>query len=417
MSKENIIIGLDLGTSQIRTIVAQVQGDDSRPLVLGVGTAPSAGITGGVVVDMEETIGAINRSKEEAERIAGVPVEHAFVSINGKNITTQFSKGLVAVSRADCEISEEDANRVINAAQAVSMPNNKEIISVIPCGYTIDEQDVIKSPVGMNGKRLEVNALLIQGATHFIKNLQKCVEQRCGIEIDDLVFAPIAATKAVVSRRQKELGVVVVDMGKETTGMTVYEDGSIIAAKVIPVGSGHITNDIAIGLRTSIDVAEKIKLGYGNAISADVDKKEEIDLSEMDSGEEGIFKRQYVSEIIEARVEEIFQLVDAELKKLDKSGMLPAGVVITGGGAKLPGIVNLSKKMMRLPAQVGYPMEMNGIVDKIDDPEFATSVGLLLTEADDNGLFISSSGSGINIDRLGKHLGRKLGKIFGGILP
>lgn len=413
MSKENIVIGLDLGTSQIRTIVAQVQGDDSRPLVLGVGSALSAGISNGVVVDMEETIGAINKSKEEAERIAGIPIEHAFVSINGKHISSQFSKGVVAVSRADGEISEEDVNRVINAAQAISVPNNKEIINVIPCNYTIDGQDQIKYPVGMNGVRLEVNALLVQGAAHFIKNLQKCVEQRCGIDIDDLIFAPMAATKAVVTRRQKELGVVVVDLGKETTGIAVYEDGNILSAKVIPVGSGHITNDIAIGLRTSIDVAEKIKLGYGNAIVADVDRTEEIDLNEIDSGEEGVFKRRYVTEIIEARVEEIFSLVDSELKKLDKSGMLPAGVVITGGGAKLPGIVNLAKKVLRLPAQVGYPMEMNGIVDKIDDPEFATSVGLILWEADDNGIFSPEKSNGINFGQIGK----KLGKIFKNFLP
>jgi len=413
MSKENIVIGLDLGTSQIRTIVAQIQGDESRPLVLGVGVAPSAGINNGVVVDIEETINAINKSKEEAERIAGVPVEHAFVSINGKHIESQFSKGVVAVSRADGEISEEDVNRVISAAQAISVPTNKEIINVIPCSYTIDGQEQIKYPVGMNGVRLEVNALLIQGAAPFIKNLEKCVRQRCGIDIDDLIFAPMAATKAVVSRRQKELGVVVVDLGKETTGISVYEDGNILGVKVIPIGSGHITNDIAIGLRTSIDVAERIKLEYGNAIPADVARTEEIDLSEIDSGEEGVFKRQYIAEIIEARVEEIFSMVDDELKKLDKSGMLPAGVVVTGGGAKLPGIVNLAKKVLRLPAQIGYPMEMNGIVDKIDDPEFATSVGLLLWEADDNGIFAPEKNSGIDFGGLGK----KITGIIKNILP
>jgi cell division protein FtsA len=401
MSKENIVIGLDLGTSQIRTIVAQIQGDESRPLVLGVGVAPSAGINNGVVVDIEETINAINKSKEEAERIAGVPVEHAFVSINGKHIESQFSKGVVAVSRADGEISEEDVNRVISAAQAISVPTNKEIINVIPCSYTIDGQEQIKYPVGMNGVRLEVNALLIQGAAPFIKNLEKCVRQRCGIDIDDLIFAPMAATKAVVSRRQKELGVVVVDLG------------NILGVKVIPIGSGHITNDIAIGLRTSIDVAERIKLEYGNAIPADVARTEEIDLSEIDSGEEGVFKRQYIAEIIEARVEEIFSMVDDELKKLDKSGMLPAGVVVTGGGAKLPGIVNLAKKVLRLPAQIGYPMEMNGIVDKIDDPEFATSVGLLLWEADDNGIFAPEKNSGIDFGGLGK----KITGIIKNILP
>lgn len=413
MSKENIVIGLDLGTSQIRTIVAQIQGDDSKPLVLGVGTAPSAGISNGVVVDIEETINAINKSKEEAERIAGVPIEHAFVSINGKHIVSQFSKGVVAVSRADGEISEEDVNRVINAAQAISIPNNKEIINIVPCSYTIDGQEQIKYPVGMSGVRLEVNALLVQGAAPFIKNLEKCVQQRCGIDIDDLVFAPMAATKAVISRRQKELGVVVVDLGKETTGISVYEDGNILGMKIIPIGSGHITNDIAIGLRTSIDVAEKIKLEYGNAVPEEINKNEEIDLSEMDSNEEGVFKRQYISEIIEARVEEIFTMVDDELKKLDKSGMLPAGVVITGGGAKLPGIITLAKRVLRLPAQIGYPMEMNGVVDKIDDPEFATSVGLILWEADDNGAFSMEKKGGVDFGGLG----RKIGGILKNILP
>jgi cell division protein FtsA len=413
MSKENIVIGLDLGTSQIRTIVAQVQGDDSRPLVLGVGVAPSAGISNGVVVDIEDTISAINKSKEEAERIAGVPIEHAYVSINGKHIVSQFSKGVVAVSRADGEISEEDVNRVISAAQAISVPNNKEIINIVPCNYTIDGQEQIKYPVGMNGVRLEVNALLVQGAAPFIKNLEKCVQQRCGIDIDDLVFAPMAATKAVVTRRQKELGVVVVDLGKETTGISVYEDGNILGIKIIPVGSGHITNDIAIGLRTSIDVAEKIKLEYGHTIPSEIDKTEEIDISGMDSNEEGVFKRHYVAEIIEARVEEIFSMVDDELKRLDKSGMLPAGVVITGGGAKLPGIVTLAKKVLRLPAQVGYPMEMNGVVDKVDDPEFATAVGLLLWEADDNGTFSPEKGGKINFGGIGK----KLGGIIKNFLP
>jgi cell division protein FtsA len=402
MPKENIIIGLDLGTSQIRTIIAQVQNDNSQPLILGVGVAPSAGISNGVIVDIEDTINAINKSKDEAERIAGIPVEHAFVSVNGRHITSQFSKGVVAVSRADGEISEEDVNRVLNAAQAISVPNNKEIINVIPCGYTIDGQEQIKYPTGMNGIRLEVNALLIQGAAPFIKNLEKCVEQRCGIDIDYLVFAPMAASKAVLSRRQKELGVVLVDIGKETTGFSIYEDGNILGAGVIPIGAGHITNDIAIGLRISIDAAEKVKLSYGSALPNEIDKKEEVDVADIYPGEEGTFKRKYISEIIEARVEEIFLMIDDELKRLDKSGMLPAGVVISGGGAKMPGIVSLSKKILRLPAQIGYPMEMNGVVDKTDDPSFATAVGLIMWEADDNGMFVSDKSSSLNFGDIGQ---------------
>ncbi|MDD3190100.1 MAG: cell division protein FtsA [Candidatus Pacebacteria bacterium] len=413
MSKENIIIGLDLGAGQVRTVVAQIQGDDSSPLVLGVGVVPSCGISNGVIVDIEDTINAINKSKEEAERIAGVPVEHAFVSINGKHISSQFSKGVVAVSRADGEISEEDVNRVMNAAQAISVPTNKEIINVFPCGYTVDGQEQIKSPVGMNGVRLEINALLIQGAAPFIKNIEKCVQQRCGIDIDDMIFAPIAAAKSVLSRKQRELGVVVIDIGKETTGIVVYEDGNMLGTAVIPVGAGHITNDIAIGLRTSIDVAEKIKLEYGNAMASEVDKQEEIDLQEIDSSEEGIFKRHYIAEIIEARVEEIFSMVDDELRKMDKSGMLPAGAVLVGGGAKMQGIVNLAKKILRLPSQIGYPAEMNGVVDRIDDPEFATAVGLVMWEADDNGLFYADRGGSVKLGNLGK----KIKGIFKALLP
>ncbi len=413
MSKENIIIGLDLGTSQIRTIIAQIQNDDSSPLILGVGIAPSSGISNGVIVDIEEAISSINKSKDEAERVAGIPVEHAFVSINGRHITSQFSKGVVAVSRADGEISEEDVNRVLNAAQAISVPNNKEIVNVIPCGYTIDGQEQIKYPVGMNGIRLEANTLLIQGAAPFIKNLEKCVEQRCGIEIDYLVFAPMACAKSVLTRRQKELGVVLIDIGKETTGFAVYEDGDILSSGVIPVGAGHITNDIAIGLRISIDAAEKVKLAYGSVAMEDIDKKEEINIADLYSDEEGVFKKYYVAEIIEARVEEIFSMLDDELKKIDKSGMLPAGVVITGGGAKMPGMVALSKKVLRLPSQIGYPVEMNGVVDKIDDPVFATSVGLIMWESDDNGFFICDKGSSLNLG--GVTDGIK--KIFGKFLP
>ncbi|MCK5085702.1 cell division protein FtsA, partial [Candidatus Parcubacteria bacterium] len=323
MSRNNILIGIDIGSSLIRTVISQKQGGESKPLILGVGIAPSLGINNGVIVDIEETISAINRSKELAEQTSGVPVEHAFISINGSHLCSQPSKGVVAVSRADGEISEEDITRVINASQAISMPNNKEIIAVIPCNYTIDEQDQIKDPIGMNGVRLEVSSLVIEGMAPFIKNLSKCV-QRAGIDIDDLVFSPLAAAKSVLTKRQKELGVVVIDIGKGTTGVSVYEDGNILHSVVIPIGSGHITNDIAIGLRTSIDLAEKIKLEYGTVKSKELAKKDKIDISKIDSNEEGVFTRKYLAEIIEARVEEIFFIVDKELKKIDKSGMLPA---------------------------------------------------------------------------------------------
>lgn len=414
MSKEDILIGIDIGTDVIRTVVSQRKKDETRPLVLGVGETLSLGINSGVVVDIEETIGAIVASKEEAERISGIPIEHAYISINGSHICSQFSKGVVAVSRADSEISEEDVNRVINAAQAISMPNNKEIIDIIPCSYTIDGQDQIKDPVGMNGVRLEVNALVIEGMAPFIKNLMKCV-QRCGIDVDDLVFAPLAAAKSVLSKRQKELGVVLVDIGKGTTGISVFEDGNVLCSSVIPIGAGHITNDIAIGLRTSIDVAEKIKLEYGTALSKEVNKKDKVNISDIDENEEGVFSRKYIAEIIEARLEEIFSMVNKELKKIDKSGMLPAGVVITGGGAKMAGVVQLAKETLKLPAQIGFPLELSGIVDRINDPAFATVTGLIMWEADENGVF-SSGGGRFKLPSLGG-VGQKIRKIFKTFLP
>lgn len=416
MSKGNILIGIDIGTSSVRTIVAQKQNDDSKPLILGVGEAPSHGISSGVIVDIEEAANSIIKSKEEAERITGTPIEHACISANGNHIKSQFSKGVVAVSRADGEISEEDVNRVITAAQAISIPNNREIIGVVPCGYTIDGQEKIKDPVGMNGVRLEVNTLIIEGTAPFIKNLVKCV-QKCGIDadIDDLAFAPFAASKAVLSKQQRELGVAVIDIGKGTTGISVFEDGNILRLVALPVGAGHITNDIAIGLKIPIDVAEKVKLEYGIAIAQDVAKKDKINIADIDKNEEGEFSRKYIAEIIEARVEEIFLMADKELKKIDRSGMLPAGIVITGGGAKMPEMVKLAKKVLRLPAQIGFPKELDGVVDKVDDPSFATAIGLIMWDADENGMF-SSGKSRFKLPFF-DGVGQKVRKIFKTFLP
>ncbi len=413
---EGIIVGVDVGTSLTRTIIAQRQKGSLKPLILGVGTAPSCGVSKGVVVDIEEVVNSITQSKEEAERSAGIPVEHAFVSINGSHMFSQFSKGVVAVSRADGEIGEEDINRVINAAQAISLSNNREIVNVIAGNYTVDGQENIKNPVGMTGVRLEVDSLVVGGASPFIRNLTKCVE-KCGIDVDDLVFASIAASKAVLSKRQMELGVVEVDIGKEITGVSVFEDGNILHSSVLPIGAGHITNDIAIGLRTSVDTAEKIKLEYGTALAEEVNKKEKVNISDVNEEEEGVFSRKYIAEIIEARAEEMFKMVDKELKKIDRSGMLPAGIVITGGGAKMPGMVGLAKNVLKLPAQVGFPTGLDGVVDRVDDPSFATVVGLIIWGAEESEAFLSDgSGKFFKLLSLDK-IGQKARKIFRTFLP
>jgi cell division protein FtsA len=252
-----------------------------------------------------------------------------------------------------------------------------EIIHVIPRSFTVDDQKDIKDPVSMNGIRLEVNALLVLGSTPVIKNLSKCVYQS-GVEIEDIAFSALAAAKAALNKRQRELGTVLVDMGGGTTNFVVYEEGELVQVGVVPIGGGHITNDLAIGLRTSIDVAEKVKVNYGSALPDDISKKDQINLAEIDQNEEGEVSRHHVAEIIEARLEEIFTMIDKELRKTGRSGMLPAGVVIVGGGAKLPGVVDLAKKILRLPAQTGFPLELGGIVDKVDEPGFITAVGLAL---------------------------------------
>ncbi|MEK7598215.1 MAG: cell division protein FtsA [Patescibacteria group bacterium] len=377
MSKKDIIVGIDIGSSNVRTVISQVFPEEEMPRIIGVGVAQSAGIRKGIIVDLEETVKVISESVEKAERNSGRTVEKALVNLGGNHITSQDSKGVIAVGRADGEVTEDDIMRVINAAQAISIPSNKEIIHVIPKNYSLDEQKGIKDPLGMNGVRLEVDAMIIEGSTPFVRNLIKCVEQ-ARITLDSFVLSPLAAAKATLSKRQKELGVVLVDIGGGTTSIAVFEENDLLHTAVLPIGGGHITNDIAIGLRTSIDVAEKIKLEYGNALPKEIGKKEDIDLSAIDPNEEGIVSRYHVAEIIEARLEEIFSLVNKELKLIGREKLLPAGIVLVGGTVKLPGAVDLAKNILALPAQTGFPLPLGGLVDKVDDPSYATVVGLIL---------------------------------------
>lgn len=377
MANRDIIVGIDVGSTGVRTVIAQAFPEEDKPRIIGVGFAPSSGVRKGVIVDLEDATKSINESVEQAERNSGVAVERAVVSIGGNHIVSQNSKGVIAVGKADGEVTEDDIERVINAAQAISIPPNKEIIHIIPKNYSLDDNKNIRDPLGMNGVRLEVDAMIVEGATPFIKNLAKCVEQ-AGIAVSEFVLAPLAAAKATLTKRQKELGVVLVDIGGGTTSVAVFEENDLLHTTILPVGGNHITNDIAIGLRTSIDVAEKVKLEFGNAFPKEISKKEEINLAEIDSNEEGIVSRYHVAEIIEARLEEIFSLVNKELKLIGREKLLPAGIVLTGGAAKLPGAVDLAKNILGLPAQTGFPMQMGGLIDKVDDPGFVTVVGLVL---------------------------------------
>lgn len=378
MAKEEIIAGIDIGSDKIRCIIAKPGNEeDPRPHIVGIGESVSGGIRKGVVVDVEEAVSSISDALEKAERTGGVPVESALVSVSGSHITSQNSKGVIAVSRADSEITEQDINRAVEAASAISVPPNHEILHVLPQNFTVDDQTGIKDPVGMTGIRLEVEALIIEGSISFLKNLTKCIH-RVGIDPEVMVVSPLAAGMSVLTKRQKELGVVLIDIGAGTTGMSIYEEGDVLHVGILPIGSDHITNDLAIGLRTSVDMAEKIKVSFGSAMAGDIDPKEEINLSKLDKQEESVILRKRVAEIMEARLSEIFMMVNKELKKIGREGKLPGGIVIVGGGAKIPGIVDLAKEELRLPAQVGFPQNLPGITDKMDDPVYAVSQGLIM---------------------------------------
>lgn len=379
MSRENsnIIVGVDVGTANVRTIIAQQARGEELPRVIGVSSIPSFGIRRGVITDVEDVAKAINESVEYAERMAGLEVRRAILNIGGCDIGFQGSKGVIAIGRADGEVIEDDINRVISEAQVIPLPMNREIVHVIAKKYRLDDQDNIKDPLGMKGVRLEVDALVIESSSTHVKNITKSTYQ-ANVEIDDLVLEPLACAKAVLTKKQKELGVVLINIGGGTTSIAVYEEGDLVHTAILPVGAGHITNDIAIGLRTSIEVAEKVKLEYGSAISRDISKKEGIDLSQIDSQQEGVVSRHHVAEIIEARSEEIFALVQKELKQIGKAGLLPSGAVLVGGGAKLTHIADLAKEVLGLPVQIGFPQGFGGILDKVDDPSFATASGLVL---------------------------------------
>ena len=378
MAKEQYITGLDIGTSFIRAVQGKLPAGGSEALsVVGAAEVESHGIRKGVLVDIEEAVSCISIALEKVERMTGVPVGSANVSVSGNHISTIASHGVIAVSRADGEITEADVVRCIDASQAISVPQNREILHVFPKTFTLDGQGGIKDPLGMSGVRLEVDTLIVQAGLPFVKNLTRSVSQ-AGLEIEDLVLSPLAAAEAVLAKRQKDLGVAVIDLGAGTTSLAVYEEGDLIHASVVPVGSQHITNDLAIGLRSSIETAEKVKLLYGHSDVKAVGKGEEVDLSKIDAGETESADRHYVVEIIEARLEEIFDLVAKELKNINRDGKLPAGAVLTGGGSRLPGVVEFAKKRLRLPSSLGRPHGITTVIDMVDDPAFATAVGLVV---------------------------------------
>ena len=390
MANPRVLAGLDIGSSKIRTIVGFSEDNKNIINVTGVGISPSTGIRKGMITDMDEAISNISASLEDAERMTGEAINRVYVGLSGPHIKMYDSKGVIAINSPNAEITEDDVDRVLDAARAVSLPNNRQLLRIIPKSFSVDSQHNIKYPVGMSGIRLEVEAHIITGETAAMKNIEKCLYQT-GMDIGEFVSSGLSCSESVLDRRQKELGVALIEVGSCSTNLIVFEEGTVIYSAVIPIGGEHVTNDIAIGVRCTIDTAEKIKIEYGNCLPDEVSAREEIDLSQISKTDVHSESKQRLAKIIEARYHEIFLLCRDELAKVGRDGMLPAGAVICGGAIKTPGLVDLTRETLGLPVQIGFPIDIEGIVDRIDDPGFATVTGLLhfAHKYGDSGNFLS----------------------------
>lgn len=387
MNDGKIFVGIDVGTYKIVTVIAKVT--ENVVNVLGVSEVKSQGIRKGQVVDIEEAVGGINAALESAERMAGYSASHIIASLGGNQIESQNSRGVVAVSTPQGEISPEDLRRVIEAAKAVSIPSTRDIIHVLPRNYIVDGQEGIKDPVSMSGVRLEVDTHIITGNGVTVRNLEKAFSE-VGVDVDDFVFSGYASSLAVLSDTEKELGVVLVDLGAGTTDISVYTEGSVSYSSVLAIGARHVTNDLAIGLRISLESAEKIKLFLSQhtgkrAGSEEGDGKEarntdEIDLTHLGLTEEihKVSRKTLVEGIIRPRLSEICTMIGMEIKKSGFGGQTPAGIVLTGGGALTVGMRDAARRTLAMPVRIGMPNNLKGIIDEVQHPAFSTAIGLIL---------------------------------------
>ncbi|MCL5784009.1 MAG: cell division protein FtsA [Patescibacteria group bacterium] len=394
MAKDRIICGIDVGSSKIATLIASVD-ETGKINLIGVSSTVSKGVKKTQVVDIEEAVSAITESVEAAERMAGYSISQSFVSLGGPQIESVNQHAVVAVSEPEGEIKESDIRRVNDAARALPLSSSREILHVIPRTFTVDGQEGIKDPIGMTGVRLETETHIITGATTSMRNLVKCVSQ-VGIDVSELVFSGIASALAVLSDTEKELGVVLVDIGGETTDVVIFIDGSVAYSSVVPIGARHITSDMAVGLRVSLESAEKIKLALGKlpkipalseraeeASKASLNKKKEeeaIDIKSLGIMEDiqKISRKAVVDGIIKPRLQEIFKFVGKEIKKSGFGTQVPAGLVLCGGGAQTIGVLEQAKYVLGFPARLGSIEGLAGLIEEIDSPSFATAAGLIL---------------------------------------
>ncbi|MFH0900732.1 MAG: cell division protein FtsA [Pseudomonadota bacterium] len=370
--REELIVGLDIGTTKVAAIVGELSEDGID--VIGIGTAASRGLRKGVVVNIDATMQSIEKAVEEAEHMAGCEITSVWAGIAGAHIRGLNSHGTVAVK--DKEVREGDLARVIESAKAVAIPMDRQIIHVLPQQYIVDEQDGIRDPLGMSGVRLEAKVHIVTAAVTSAQNVIKCCN-RCGLQVIDIVLEPLAASQIVLHEDEKELGVALVDIGGGTTDIAIFADGAIIHTSVLPLGGNHVTNDIAVGLRTPIESAERIKQRYGCALSSLVDPTEIIEVPSVGGRPPRVLSRSVLVDIIMPRVEENFEQVKRELVRANCDEFLTSGVVLTGGTTALEGTVELAEQTLGIPARRGVIMNVGGLVDVVKSPAYATAVGLV----------------------------------------
>ncbi|MDD5098962.1 MAG: cell division protein FtsA [Candidatus Colwellbacteria bacterium] len=395
----NTVLGLDIGSENVKAVVAEA-GKEKIRLIYGA-EKPSSGIRKGSVVSMDDAARTISDVISEVKSFYRPAIRNVWMNVGGSSIRSQISRGIIAVARANSEIYQDDIDRVVKASQAINLPQNRMILHTLTREFVVDGIGDIKDPLGMIGARLEVSSLIVDAFAPSVKNLRKCVEVGGG-EVGGLVFNPLASARSVLSKNQRELGVVIIDIGAQTTGIAVYEEDKLLHTNMFPVGSSHITNDLAVALKIQVDIAEKIKITHGYAVSKDVPSKDVIDLKKVDINASGNPSRRFVAEVIESRIQEIFEFVNNDLRVIGKAGRLPAGAVLVGGGAKLPGIADLARQELKLSTQIGLPnlspfeVHDQSLVEYAESPEYAAVLGLILHSFDASGGSVKSGHSSRN---------------------
>lgn len=373
-SENNLVVGLDIGTSKIVAIVGELHKDNSLEVV-GIGSSPSRGLKRGVVVDIESTVQSIRRAIEEAELMAGCEIKSVYAGIAGSHIRSINSHGIVAIK--DKEVTTQDVEKVLDAAKAVAIPADQKVLHVLPQEYVIDGQDGIRRPVGMSGVRLEARVLLITGSDSAAQNISKCVA-RCGLNVDQLIVEQLASSEAVLTEDEKELGVCLVDIGAGTTDIAIFTNGAIRHATAIPIAGDQVTNDIAIAMRTPTQYAEEIKLKYACALRQLATADETISVPSVGDRAPRRLARQTLAEVVEPRYEELFTLIQAELQRSGFAELIAAGIVLTGGASKMEGTIELAEEIFHLPVRIGSPANITGLKEVVKNPVHSTGVGLLL---------------------------------------